>query len=290
VNRVTTSPATAPLGPGSLLWRYAGDWRSMLPGISAGLLQLMDPALGAGVTEHSAFFSEPFERVYRSVPQIWATIFEPEDGGRGRAIRDIHRSIKGHDDHGRRYHALDPDTFWWAHATFTWDIFRSIDVFHPGRLSRSHREQLYAETVTWYSRYEMSMRPVPPTYDDFVTEFRRITRDVLELTPAAARAVELARTGSVSLPSGSLPFIGALAGPLLTPGARNLAFGCLPRAVRERFAIPWSAADQVAFNAFAAAVRNGFRIVPYPVNAWTFQVAQRAIGARTRRNRIRPAA
>ena len=282
-------PAMAPLGRSSLLWRYAGDWRSMLPGISTGLLQLMDPALGAGVTEQSAIFTEPFERIYRSVPQIWAVIFEPEGGGRGRSIRDIHRSFKGVDADGRRYHALDPDTFWWAHATFTWDIFRSVDLFHPGRLSAADREQLYAETVTWYSRYGMSMRPVPATHDAFVAEFRRLCVERLERTPAVARALELAASGSAALPI-DVPVIGSLAGPVFTPGARNLAFGCLPRVVRERFDIPWSATDRLAFTAFATAVRNGFRFVPYPINAWTFQTAQRAVGARTRRQRIRPAA
>ena len=95
---------------GSLAW-CAADFRSLLPGGSAGLLQLMHPALGHAVMEHSAFAQDPFGRVYRSIPQIWATILTPEDDAR------VH--------HPHEYHALDPDTFWWAHATFTWQMFRS---------------------------------------------------------------------------------------------------------------------------------------------------------------------
>src|SRR5579884_96419 len=102
--------AGAPLGPQSLLWRYAGDWRSMLPGSSTGLLQLLHPAIGAGVAQHSAFFEDPFARIRRSIPQIWATIFDGDESGRGRAVRDLHRAIKGDDDAGRRYHALEPET------------------------------------------------------------------------------------------------------------------------------------------------------------------------------------
>ena len=50
------SPATgvepAPeLGPTSLLWRYAGDTRIAFLGSTIGLLQLMHPAIGAGVLE-----------------------------------------------------------------------------------------------------------------------------------------------------------------------------------------------------------------------------------------------
>lgn len=42
-------PATpAPLGPGSLTWRYFGDTRMLLVGPRAAVLQNMLPALGQG--------------------------------------------------------------------------------------------------------------------------------------------------------------------------------------------------------------------------------------------------
>src|SRR5438874_9708586 len=110
------------MGPGSLLSSIASDWRSMLSGPAAGLLQLMYPPLGAGVEQHSAFFSEPWDRILRSIPQIWATILADDGEERARGIRDVHRSIKGVDGQGRPYHALQPETFWWAHATFTWEM------------------------------------------------------------------------------------------------------------------------------------------------------------------------
>ena len=36
------------------------------------------------------------------------------------------------------YHAMDPETFWRAHATFTWEIFRPVELFRlvPGALNR----------------------------------------------------------------------------------------------------------------------------------------------------------
>ena len=33
-------------------------------------------------------------------------------------VREYHIGIKGVDDQGRRYSALNPDVFYWAHATF----------------------------------------------------------------------------------------------------------------------------------------------------------------------------
>src|SRR3546814_20580729 len=89
----------------------------------------MWPHLGQGVEEHSAFFSEPWDRIHRSVPRIWATIFADDADQRGRNIRDLHKGIRGTDPHGRRYHALDPDTYWWAHATFTWEMFQPADTW-----------------------------------------------------------------------------------------------------------------------------------------------------------------
>ena len=121
----------APVGPGSLLWETAGDPRSLIPGTGAGILQLMYPGLGAAVTDHSDFFKDPYDRIFRSIPYIWGSIFAPDEQegrARGREIRDFHPHIKGTDPQGRRYHALDPDVFWWAHATFTWEFLRAREL------------------------------------------------------------------------------------------------------------------------------------------------------------------
>jgi uncharacterized protein (DUF2236 family) len=103
----------APLGPGSILWSIAGDPRGLLTGSAAGIMQLMLPGLGAGVTDHSNFFDDPYDRIFRSIPYIWGSIFSEGDEAdqRGRQIRDFHPDIKGTDDQGRRYHALDPEVF-----------------------------------------------------------------------------------------------------------------------------------------------------------------------------------
>ena len=95
--------AGAPVGPGSLLWATAGDPRGLIPGTAAGIMQLMLPGLGAGVTDHSNFFDDPYDRIFRSIPVIWGTIFAPQDvegADRGRFVRDLHRDIKGTDHHG----------------------------------------------------------------------------------------------------------------------------------------------------------------------------------------------
>jgi uncharacterized protein (DUF2236 family) len=272
----------------SVLVGIASDWRSLLPGTSAGLLQLMYPDLGRGVMEHSAFFSDPFGRIYRSIPQIWATLLTP-DTARGRRIRDLHRGISGVDEQGSRYHALDPETFWWAHATFTRLMFQSVELFHTTHLTADQQESLYQETVAWYAGYGVSMRPVPGDYRAFQDRFDQICAEQLRLTPAAARAVALAQAGDVRVPGIPSSLIGPIR-PVLGPLGRTLAFGCLPVVVRQRFDIPWGRSDRLRFRGLCETLRRGFQLVPTAVNHSTLQWTLRSVGARTRAERYIPAA
>lgn len=114
-----TVPSTSPLGPDSLTWKYFGDFRTGMMGVWIGAIQNMYPELGAGVEEHSIPLREPLQRVARSVYPIMGVVY---DGGRasqtGEQIKQFHHTIKGVVTSGRRYHALNPETFYWAHATF----------------------------------------------------------------------------------------------------------------------------------------------------------------------------
>jgi len=253
----------APLGPGSLLWEVAGDPRGLIPGTAAGIMQLMLPGLGAGVSDHSNFFEDPYDRIFRSIPYIWRSIFAGDDvqgDARGREIRDFHPDIKGVDHHGNRYHALDPDVFWWAHATFTWEFFRARELYFPRPLRRAERERLYAETVTWYRRYGVSDRPVPPTYDDFRARFDEIVRDELELTPAVEWVLDpKTNPGASSDPArlpGPLAPLSGLATKVGSEVLRVLVYGGMPDTVRRTFEFPWSNGDRVAFAAICGALRT----------------------------------
>jgi len=255
-------PIGAPVGPGSILWSIAGDPRSLLPGTAAGIMQLMLPGLGAGVTDHSNFFEDPFDRIYRSIPLIWGSIFASDDAAGdqvGRTIRDFHPDIKGVDHRGERYHALDPDVFWWAHATFTWEFFRTSELYLARPLRRREQEQLYAETVTWYRRYGVSDRPVPATLDAFRKRFDDICRTELELTPAVQwvldpKANPSARAEPVAL-GGLLAPLSGLVTHLSSELLRLLVYGAMPDIVRRRFEFRWTQADRVGFAAACGSLR-----------------------------------
>ncbi|HEY1828075.1 MAG TPA: oxygenase MpaB family protein, partial [Acidimicrobiales bacterium] len=84
------------LGPKSLLWRWAGDNRIAFMGGTIGLLQLMHPAIGAGVMEHSDFFEDPYGRVFRSLPRILGVVYDgPQADATGKEVRAFHKTIGG---------------------------------------------------------------------------------------------------------------------------------------------------------------------------------------------------
>ncbi len=259
------------LGPESLLWRYAGDTRIAFVGGTIGLLQLMHPAIGAGVLEHSDFFRDPMDRVVRSLPAILGAVYDgPEAGETGRWVRDQHTAIAGVDAQGRRYHALHPETYWWAHATFQFMAEQVVDRFDDHRLSDAEREQLYQEGLTWYRRYGVSDRAVPPTRGAFQHEWDRVCREVLEMNEAVEFVLRLLdQPVRLDLPAPLTPLNGVVRrGPLprlLSVPARISAIGGLPPVVRQRFDIPWSWADQRQLDALELAVRKAWRFVPFSV-------------------------
>jgi uncharacterized protein (DUF2236 family) len=257
------------LGPDSILWRYAGDTRIAFMGGTIGLLQLMHPAIGAGVMEHSNFFEDPFDRVFRSLPAILGAVYDgPKADETGTWVRDQHRTIKGVDAAGRSYHALDPATYWWAHATFQFMAEQVVDRYDDRRLRPDEREQLYREGLVWYSRYGVSDRVVPPTRDAFQVEWDRVCAEVLEVNDAVRFVLDmLDRPMRLELPRplGVLnPVLrrGPVARALKVP-VRVSAIGGLPAVVRERFDIPWTRSDQRQLEALQLAVRKGWRFVPF---------------------------
>jgi uncharacterized protein (DUF2236 family) len=259
------------LGPDSLLWRYAGDTRIAFMGATIGLLQLMHPAVGAGVMQHSDFFNDPYDRVARSLPAILGAVYDGGDTTEtGRWVRDQHRTIAGTDDEGRRYHALDPETYWWAHATFQFMAEQVVDRYDDRRLTPAEREQLHREGITWYRAYGVSERPVPPTRDAFQQKWDRICAEELEMNRAVEFVLRLLdRPLRLELPRPLAALNPVLRrGPIaraLTVPARISAVGGLPPVVRERFDIPWTRTDQVQLDALELAVRKLWRFVPRSV-------------------------
>lgn len=251
-------------GPGSLHWRYGGEIRGYLLLVKAGLLQLMHPGLGAGVEQHSDFFNEPWERVLRSVPQIQGTTFDWPDGDTtAKKIRDFHTHIKGLDGHGKRYHALDPDVYFWAHATIFDALYQMINQFdHP--MTHDEKEQLYAEACEIYRAYGVSDRVMPKDWPSFQTYFDRMCQEELEITPAAQGLIDFAKNPPKTFPLVPAPIYRLMRKPSAKP-LWWIGVGTLPPPVRTMIGERWTTRDERWFERFRGLVRRTAPVLPHRV-------------------------
>lgn len=251
-----------PLGPDSLTWKYFGDWRGMLQGPWAGSMQNMHPQLGAAVEEHSTFFRERWPRLMRSLYPIGGVVF---DGDRapmtGAEVRDYHVNIKGVDAQGRRYHALNPDVFYWAHATFFVGTMIVADWLCGG-ISDDERRQLFEEHKTWYAMYGMSMRPVPQTWEDFEVYWDHMCREVLEDNKATRDVLDLTTLPKPPFAQWIPDWMWGLQRKLVAPFFVWLTVGLYDPPVRELLGYTWSAREAWLHRRFGKLVGAVFAVVP----------------------------
>lgn len=250
-------------GPGSLLYETYGDRRGYLLAPMEGLLQLMYPSLGQGVEEHSAFFTEPWDRLFRSVPQIQGMIYDGPDALHTAAqVRDFHKDIKGTLPDGERYHALDPHTYFWAHATFIDTAWRARDLFAQRPYTRDEKAAVYEEGVQWWRMYGMSMRIVPPSYDEFVEYWEHTINNVLEPTPSARGLIDYFDSAG-DMPQPWIPqALWRILAPSVSEAWRQILVGTLPPQVREMYGYRWTRANQLAFDTFRQAVSRTWPLLP----------------------------
>jgi uncharacterized protein (DUF2236 family) len=245
--------SAAALGPGSLTWRYFGDRRMVLLGPRAAVLQNMLPALGQGVEDHSVWFAETLARLERSIPPIYDTVYGADPDTSGHEVRDFHRSIKGRLPDGSPYSALNPETYYWAHACFVEHLITATDTFIR-RLSRSEKEQLFAESVTWFERYGVSARGTPQTYEEFVAYFDDALERRLVPHRTASYGVGYATKGWPR-PRRVPPLVWWLVRRPINAISASITIGGMPPRGRAILGLPWDATRERRYQRFARLCR-----------------------------------
>jgi uncharacterized protein (DUF2236 family) len=252
-----------PLGPDSLTWKYFGDWRGMLQGPWAGSMQNMHPQLGAAVEQHSIFFQERWPRLLRSLYPIGGVVFDGERAPKtGAEVRDYHVDIKGVDSQGRRYHALNPEVFYWAHSTFFVGTLIVAERL-AGGITEAEKRQLFDEHVQWYSMYGMSMRPVPKTWEEFQTYWEHMCRNVLEDNKAVRDVLDLSELPKPPFAPKMPDWMWALQRKYVVhPLFVWFTVGLYHPAVRERLGYTWSERDERRHRLLGKVIGKVFALVP----------------------------
>ncbi|UYY76108.1 oxygenase MpaB family protein [Sphingomonas sp. R1] len=136
------------LGPDSVVWRVHGDVTTMMVGgVTALLLQMLHPAVLAGVWDHSKFRHDMLGRLRRTARFIAQTSYAERgeaEAAIGR-VREIHQHIRGVLPDGTPYRADDPRLLAWVHVTEAVSFLDGwVRYAEPG-MSRADQDRYFAE-------------------------------------------------------------------------------------------------------------------------------------------------
>lgn len=251
------------LGPDSILWQRFGDWRSLFVALYAGTLQTAEKNISRALVQHSNFFDNEVARLVRSAFPIIRTVYEGEEVGH--MIRDYHHGIKGELEDGTRYHSLNPEVYYWAHATFAAMPFALEGNFMPA-MSDAEKEQLFQETRTWYSYYGVAEpKDAPKTYPEFVEYMNGYFDREIGQTDVIKRS-RIVRRLDIDPPISGIPtWLWRPISPYIVSLLIWVTIGVMPPIVREKIGWTWSKSDQVRFTVFSRAVRGIFSVLPRKV-------------------------
>src|SRR4051812_5709131 len=251
-------------GPGSVVWRVGGDWRMMLGGGRALILQVAHPVVAAGVGQFSDYESAPWERLAGTLDLYLRVIYGGPDESpaeAGQRLRDIHKRIKGVDSQGRHWHALDPGAFHWVHATLVQGMVEMRRRFGEP-LTLAERELFYLEMCDVAKLYGLRERDMPEDWAAFEEYFDHMVHDELRDSELLQNVIHTifhpARPPVLPIPDGLWDLASRPGSELL----KLVTVGSLPRVLRHRFGLEWSRERALALKAQQRAIRAVFPRLP----------------------------
>ncbi len=148
--------------PGSVVRRVHADVVSMtVGGMTALLMQMLHPAVLAGVWDHSNFREDMAGRLRRTARFIAVTTYgHREDALAAIArVRAIHERVTGVLPDGTPYRANDPALLAWVHLTETRSFLAGWRRFGEPGMSREDRDRYFLEMAQFGRR--LGADPVP---------------------------------------------------------------------------------------------------------------------------------
>lgn len=236
--------------------------------IAIGIEQLLHPQIGAAVEYTNKFWRNPYNRVAVSMDPIMAVVYADDPYAAGDRVRQFHERINGTDHMGRKFNALNPGAFYWAHETFRRGVQNFAEEYTPEGLTNAGRQQLQRESTTWYSYYGMPMDMVPADYAANLEYRASMVENVLEMTPSAERAINLALERKPPRPESVPKAIWPFARLALLPVTEMMSLvtiGELPADIRRKFGIPFSKSDQKHLDEVRTVVKAFEAPLPSPL-------------------------
>ncbi|MGH7813711.1 MAG: oxygenase MpaB family protein [Candidatus Binataceae bacterium] len=254
-----------PIRPGSILWDNLSDWRILLGGGRALVLQTAHPIVAAGVGEHSNFAADPWKRLWGTLEMYVGGVLFGWPGGSiaaAKRLRKLHERIKGTDTAGKPYDSLEPAVFHWVHATLVDGavlIMRRFGIPLEGR----QLDNFYAAMCEAGRMYGLRDSDMPPDWPRFRAYFDEMVRTTLEDNDVVRQVLDALqhapRPPTISIPDFFWDWF-------IWPGVGHLGMLCtvglLPPVLRERLEIQWSAAQEFELRLQAEIIRRTVPMLP----------------------------
>jgi uncharacterized protein (DUF2236 family) len=135
-------------GPQSVVWRVHGDVTTMMVGgVAALLLQMLHPAVLAGVWDHSSFRGDMLGRLRRTARFIAVTSYGSREDAEAiiAKVRDVHGRIRGILPDGTPYAADEPRLLAWVHVTEAVSFLDAWQRYAEPGMSLDDQDRYFAE-------------------------------------------------------------------------------------------------------------------------------------------------
>ena len=256
----------------SMYWRVNREWLIGLAGPRAVMLELAHPAVAAGVAQHSAYDTDPFGRLHRTMKTMTDLSFGDADEARNalRSFHKCHARVKGTygDECNAAYTANDPKLQLWVWATLVDSVVRVYERF-VSPLTFSEKCTYYQDCAQLARVLGISDELIPSTFTSFnlyvgvmlygdtlgVADDARNIMDALFARTMRGRATRWFSFASI---------------------------GLLPPRLRFEYGYAWSDADEKRLAQLAAFTRRARPFVPTRLaihpKAWRSEQRLRAKG------------
>jgi uncharacterized protein (DUF2236 family) len=252
-----------PISPATRLWDETGLVTFSLTTGAAFALQVMHPAVGAVVGEHSVFRTDAIGRARRSIASVMTWVYGGEEALKeADRLRALHAPLRSTVD-GKTYTALASGPWAWIMLTAPYAYTTAARYFSKRPLSRAEEEAYYAEVVQLARNLHVAEKEIPPTYDAYLKYFADMVEETLVAHPTAYDFLASTRhtPPPVDMPAALRP-LWRLAMDLPGRVQYFVTVGTLPAAAREKLGLEWTARDERVLRLLGSAVGRVLPLLP----------------------------
>jgi len=283
-----------PIEPGTRLWEDTGLITFSLTTGAAFTLQVMHPAVGAVVGEHSVFRTDALGRGARSIASVLTWVYGgPEALAEADRLRALHAPLRSTGADGATHKALASGPWAWIILTAPYANTVAARYFALRPLSRAAQEAFYVEIQQLARNLHVAEKEIPPTYAEYLAHFEDTLANTLVAHPTAFEFLATTRRvpPPTALPSMLRPLWRVAAS---VPGRLQLfvTVGTLPPRARALLDLSWTSRDERLLRLLGRTVALTMAVLPerlryFPI-AYEARRAERAQRALRRALHHRP--